>query len=196
MKIIKDVKLAFGQQLKKYRAVAGLSQKEYGEVVGVDQSYITKFESGKKDAQIENMQKHATVFGVNYYQLANPDFPIPTLKEMPYAIRRAAARAEKEREKQAAASDAKKEAGEKVYQTGSAKLLHGLINDGFFGEPRTSKEAFLKLNTQLKEDALSADHTKAIHKITATLSQGKFTSLLDKLEAAKGSTAVRFVEKG
>jgi transcriptional regulator with XRE-family HTH domain len=42
------VERAFGEQLREHRQAAGISQGALGDLVGVDQSYVNRLESGKR----------------------------------------------------------------------------------------------------------------------------------------------------
>jgi len=191
-----EAKVEFGIRFKLYRQASGLTQEEYADAyLNGNKSYVSQLERGQIDIQVNSMDQHAKHFGVRYFQLANPDFPVPTLAEMPAPIRRTAAKAAKEREKAEADRQAKREAGKGVYKTGTAAGLHTLITSGFFKTPRTSREVYLKLNPGVEGKALTSDQSKAIGQITGTLSKGRFAKLLDKLAPLPGSTAVRFVEK-
>lgn len=191
-----EAKVEFGIRFKLYREASGLTQEEYADTyLNGNKSYVSQLERGKIDIQVNSMDQHAKHFGVRYFQLANPEFPIPLLEEMPATIRRIAAKVAKKREKAEAERDAKREAGEKVYKTGTAADLHNLIVEGFFKKPRTSRETYLKLNPDVNSGSLTNDQNKAIGNITGTLSKGRFAKLLNKLDPAPGSTAVRFVEK-
>lgn len=192
MKVLSNVAEIFGKQLQKYRQEVGLTQEEYGKIHGVGQRYIASMELGKRDFQLNTMQKHASTFGVNYFQLGDPDFPIPRLDQMPTAIRRAAEKAAKKREKALVEKEAKRESGGKIYKVGTAAELHKLIAEGFFDVPRTSREAYLKLNPKIDEKELTEYDRIEIGKITGTLSKGKFTKLLDKLVPTDGNKAVKF----
>lgn len=191
-----EAKIEFGKQFRLYREASGLTQKEYADTyLNGNKSYISQLERGLIDIQVNSMDMHAQHFGVRYYQLANPNHPVPSLDEMPSAIRHVAEKAVEKRKKAEADKEVKRKAGEKVYQTGTAAELRKLITDGFFETPRTSREAYLKLNPDADGNSLTDDQSKAIGKITDTLSKGRFPKLLDKLDPEKGSTAVRFVNK-
>ncbi len=189
------VQVIFGEQFKRYRDAAGLEQQQIAKLIGKSPGHITQIENGNKDIQIKTMQECAIAFGVNHFELANPNHPIPTLAEMPAKIRKAAKAAEKARQQKEAAQQAQKEAGKPLYQTGMAKQLHQLVAEGFFARPRTSKDTYEKLHGKLKPGRVPEEIQKTIGTITGTLRNGRFAKLLDKLDPAPGTTAVRFVIK-
>lgn len=187
-------KKEFGKQLAKYRKVTGLTQEEYAKLKGTASSYISKLENGEVNIQVDSMKEHAATFGVTYYQIGNPDFPVPSLKEMPIEIQNASEEARQAREEKAKEKAAQKSRGE-VDKLWSAKKIHELLGKGFFKEPHTSKEVFLTLNPAIKDKEEIKKYSIEIGKITASLSSGKFAVLLEKLPPLEGETTVRFVEK-
>ncbi len=48
-----------GEQIRKYRKEAGLSQKELGQKLGVSQQHIAQYESGKRIPKLETINKIA-----------------------------------------------------------------------------------------------------------------------------------------
>lgn len=190
-----DIKILFGNQLKNYRLAAGLTQEEYAGLLDTGQSYINKLEQGKLNPSLMTMQTHADLFGVMCYQLMDPTFPIPLLSKMPAEIRKAAKVAEKNRLRKETEKQGQRDAGEPIYQIGRAKHLHQLIADGFFDEPRTSKDAYEKMHGKLGAGQIPKSIQKAIGTITGTLRNGRFAKLLDKLEPVAGNSNVRFVLK-
>ena len=55
--------------LRKYRKAKGLKQKELADLVGVSESLISQFESGKKHPSFETALKIAEVLGCETYDL-------------------------------------------------------------------------------------------------------------------------------
>lgn len=187
-------KKEFGKQLAKYRKVTKLTQEEYAKYKGTDSSYISKLERGEVNIQVDSMKEHAATFGVFYYQMGNPNHPVPSLEEMPIEIQRASEEARQAREEKAKEKAEQKGRGE-VDRLWSAKKIHELLGKGFFKEPRTSKEVFLKLNPAIKDKEEIKKYSIEIGKITASLSSGKFAVLLEKLPPLEGEASVRFVKK-
>lgn len=62
-----------GEQIKKYRKEAGLSQKELGQKLGVSQQHIAQYESGKRIPKLETINKIAGALNVGVRRLY-PDF--------------------------------------------------------------------------------------------------------------------------
>lgn len=162
--------------------------------MGTHKPYISKLEKGQMNPTFDVLVNYAAFFGVQYYELGNPKVPVPEFDQLPAMTRKAIKklRVQKQAEKSNSAKvkALKKEEG----VPGRAKQLHNLVSTGFFKKSKTAKDAFLKLNPGLSEQNLGSYNVE-ISKITVTLSSGRFHKLLDKLEPAPGSTAVRFVIK-
>ena len=62
-----------GEQIKKYRKEAWLSQKELGERLGVSQQHIAQYENGKRIPKIETINNIAGALGIGIKKLY-PDF--------------------------------------------------------------------------------------------------------------------------
>lgn len=54
---MEDIKLAFGLRVKELRLEKGLSQEKLANLAGVDRTYMTQVENGKRNISIENIQK-------------------------------------------------------------------------------------------------------------------------------------------
>lgn len=180
--------------MRSFRKAATLSQRDFASFMDTGKTYISQLELGIANPTFEILIYYAAFFGVEYYELGNPDFPVPTFDQLPAATRRAIHKLKKQQREAKEKAEVEKAANKEEGVPGRAKQLHALVASGFFKKPKTAKNAFLKLHPGITEKQLS-DHTAEIGKITVTLSQGKFPKLLDKLEPAPGSTAVRFVEK-
>ena len=77
-----SVKDQFATQLKAYRNKLGISQEDLAEAVDKQQPYIANVENSDIGIGIENMAEISACFGVKYYELANPLFPIPSKAEL------------------------------------------------------------------------------------------------------------------
>ncbi len=158
-------------------------------------NYISEVENGSANPSFEILIRYATFFGVEYHQMGNPDYPVPTFEQLPAATRKAITQLKKQQDAAKAKAQETKAANKTDGVPGRAQQLHTLVASGFFKTPRTGKDAFVKLNPNINKKDLGK-HSAEIGKIAVTLSSGKFAKLLDKLEPVEGSTAVRFREKG
>lgn len=62
-----------GQRLRSYRAAAGLSQEQMGDMVGVSFQQIQKRESGANRVSCGTLLKYSRVLGVPIIKLIDPD---------------------------------------------------------------------------------------------------------------------------
>lgn len=200
MKIFVDAELVseevgvFGRQIQVYRKAAGLTQQDFAYFMDTDSSYISKLEKGLTNLSLEMMIRYAGFFGVKHYELSNPKFSTPAFDQLPAGTRKAITKLKTQQQKTKDSAEKTKAANKAEGVPGRARQLHGLVASGYFKRSRTAKDIFIKLNPSVPKKDLHA-YAEELGKITTTLSQGKFPRLLDKLEPALGSTAVRFVVK-
>ncbi|QMW06363.1 helix-turn-helix domain-containing protein [Spirosoma foliorum] len=61
-----DIKEKVGTQIKEARKSKGMTQKELGDKLGVSDSTVTQYESGKQNLTIETLHKIAEAIGVTF----------------------------------------------------------------------------------------------------------------------------------
>ena len=59
---------SIGNQLKKVRLERGLSQREVAEALGVEQNYISRYESGQRQMDIQTLEALANILNVRFVQ--------------------------------------------------------------------------------------------------------------------------------
>ena len=59
-----DIKLLVGKRVKELRNRLGISQEELADLAGLDRTYITSVECGKRNISIVNIEKLATALNV------------------------------------------------------------------------------------------------------------------------------------
>lgn len=123
-----SAKITFGQQLRLYRERAGLTQEEFADFHKTDKSFITKVENGKTAVGIDLMEAYAETFGVEYYEMGNPNFKIPALSKMPAALHQYIAKVKEERNAR------KQEPGLKI-----TVYLDPIIASNFLAMPKTAR---------------------------------------------------------
>ena len=64
-----DVKSVLGDNLKRYRKQAELSQEELGHKIDADQAYISRLEAGQLNPTLESISELATALGVTVENL-------------------------------------------------------------------------------------------------------------------------------
>lgn len=62
-----------GDQIRKYRKKAGLTQKELGRRLGISQQQIGQWETGKTNPKIETLQKIADVLGESLFMFLDDE---------------------------------------------------------------------------------------------------------------------------
>lgn len=68
----------YGERVKAYRKKANISQEVLANIAEVHQPYIASIEKGDVNIGILTQETISSTFGVKYYQLSDPDFPIPS----------------------------------------------------------------------------------------------------------------------
>ncbi|WP_020599874.1 helix-turn-helix domain-containing protein [Spirosoma panaciterrae] len=61
-----DIKQKIGQQIREARKAKGLTQKELGEKLGVSESTVNQYESGKQNLTVDTITKIAEALGVKF----------------------------------------------------------------------------------------------------------------------------------
>lgn len=65
IQVEKGVKERVGEMIRETRKAKGLTQKELGEKLGISESAVSKYESGKENPTAELIQKVADALGVS-----------------------------------------------------------------------------------------------------------------------------------
>ena len=60
-----DIKLSVGKRVKELRNKLGISQQEFADLAGLDRTYITSVECGKRNISIVNIEKLARALKVS-----------------------------------------------------------------------------------------------------------------------------------
>ena len=64
-----DIIKVFGDNLKKYRKQAGLSQEAFADKCGLHRTYISAVECYRRSIALENVQRIADALGIETYKL-------------------------------------------------------------------------------------------------------------------------------
>lgn len=83
----KSIWQAFGNQVEKARRFYQLRQKDVALLAGLSQSEYSKIENGTAKVGSDKWQMVARVYGLHYWELANPAFNLPAPSELPDAIK-------------------------------------------------------------------------------------------------------------
>ena len=66
-----DIKLLVGKRVKELRNELGISQEELADLAGLDRTYITSVECGKRNISIVNIEKLAKALKVSLAEFFN-----------------------------------------------------------------------------------------------------------------------------
>lgn len=82
----KNAKQEYAERLKAFRKKAEVSQENLAKAIAVHQPYIAAIESGSLSIGIDKQEEIASFFGVKYYNLADPEYPLPSKQELRESI--------------------------------------------------------------------------------------------------------------
>ena len=71
---------AIGNKIKELREKAGLSQTHIAQLLGIDQSTISKCEKGERQFQVDHLERLGNLFGLSLGDLMNEDLPVAHLQ--------------------------------------------------------------------------------------------------------------------
>lgn len=71
-----DVKRLFGERVREFRSRLGISQEELGDRAGLDRTYVSSIERGRRNVALENICRLATALEVDPGHLIS-GFPSP-----------------------------------------------------------------------------------------------------------------------
>lgn len=71
---MEDIKLAFGKRVKELRLQKGISQEKLANIAGVDRTYMTQVENGKRNISIENVRKICIALNVSISDFFNVNY--------------------------------------------------------------------------------------------------------------------------
>lgn len=66
-----DIKILVGKRVKELRNKLGVSQEELADLAGLDRTYITSVESGRRNISIVNIEKLAKALNVTLAEFFN-----------------------------------------------------------------------------------------------------------------------------
>ncbi len=69
-----DIRQVFGDNLRRFRTQAGLSQEAVAERMGVDRAYVSSMERGQQNVTLLTLWHTAQALGVKPVDLLNEDF--------------------------------------------------------------------------------------------------------------------------
>lgn len=84
-----NVSIEFGFQLSKYLAHFELIEADLARVFNTNSHYVKEILTGKKGTTLKTAEKYSNFFGTRYYELANPNFPMPNFESLPNTTKEA-----------------------------------------------------------------------------------------------------------
>ncbi len=72
--------LSIGQKVKRFRELAGLSQIQIAQYLGIDQSTISKCEKGERHFQMDQLEQLSNLFGITLADLVNGEESLAPLQ--------------------------------------------------------------------------------------------------------------------
>lgn len=131
----------FADQIKKYLKHFKMLTSDLGAQIGTEATDIRRIIEYEKSVGIKRAERIAGVFGLRYYEFANPDHPLPLLKELPQKTQKVI-----------------EERKIKGYKVNSRKAnlnlpryLKALIERGELDQPTTSRQLLEKLPPVIQE---------------------------------------------
>lgn len=73
------IKTIVGNAIRQYRNKAGYSQETFAKIVGLDRTYISSVEQGKRNISIENLNKISIALDIPAANLFNTSFSIDNI---------------------------------------------------------------------------------------------------------------------
>lgn len=134
-----DTKKEFGEIARRYREHFGFGQHDIGELSDLTQPEYSNIENGEKSIDIDRVDQVAEAYGLRYYEMSNPKFPIPAFAELP-AKTQAKILEIRDRPKKT-----------KNYKIDLAGELDKIIESGFIDQPRTALEIWEQLPEELRK---------------------------------------------
>ena len=61
--------VSIGDNIRKYRKIKNITQKELGETIGISNTYLSDIETGRTNPSIKTLKKIAKGLEINYMEL-------------------------------------------------------------------------------------------------------------------------------
>lgn len=71
---MEDIKIAFGKRVKELRLQKGISQEKLANIAGVDRTYMTQVENGKRNLTIEKIRQICKGLNISLSDFFNSDY--------------------------------------------------------------------------------------------------------------------------
>ncbi len=139
MKTELEYKIEFGKQIKKFLNASGLSENDLAKLINSSIKNVTEIINGNVGLNIDKMIKIASIFNVTYYNLANPNFPLPDFMDLDKPTKDLI--------------EKRKITGVKTIDKNHtlANELNRLIKEGKLNQPNTAQNLLAYMDPSLKE---------------------------------------------
>ena len=71
---MEDIKIAFGKRVKELRLQKGISQEKLANIAGLDRTYMTQVENGKRNLTIEKIRQICKGLNISLSDFFNSDY--------------------------------------------------------------------------------------------------------------------------
>lgn len=134
-----DAKIEFGKQAKIYREHFELTQEDVSILLGILQPDYSEIEAAKKSIGLDRAELVACVYGIRYYQMANPVYPFPVFNRLPKKTQKAILN--------------RKQIGAQIrdYYNDVAGNLDKILDTNFLNTPKTAEQIWDQLPEMVKE---------------------------------------------
>ncbi|WP_214228827.1 helix-turn-helix transcriptional regulator [Pedobacter sp. B4-66] len=162
-----NAKGEFGKRARVYREHFNLNQEDLATLMDILQPDYSEIESAKKSIGLDRAQLVATVYGIKYYSMADPNYPIPQFDQLPIATQNAIS--------------IRKEVGlnPRDYNVNLADNLNNVLNSDFLNTPHTAEEIWAQLPEEVRNKVEP-------RRITDLLGKSPRNSIIQKIPASAG----------
>ena len=174
----KNYSRKYGKQVEKYLKKTSLTTADLAKLTRSNTDNVRAIIKGEVGLTLSKMVKIAELFGITYYEFANPDFPIPFYEQLP--------------EKTKEVIERRKKTGTPIrdYSALLAKNLDRLIQEDKITVPTTSTLLLKQMDKQL-EDRNPSEITNLLRKPP----RNKFIVPLTRIGAQHVFIMKEFLEK-
>lgn len=172
----------FGEQIKTYLKRFKLYPEDIAYALKTNAESIVKIINGDKSVYLETVEKIADIFGVKYYQMADPEFPLPSKKNLPENTKTLI-------EERKASGEPKKYGDHDLNQE-----LDKIFRGNFLEIPRTTTEIANELPRSIPSTVRTAS------RVSDAIKKGTWEGLIAKLPKPDGERQryqlVKFIGNG
>ncbi|SFJ60439.1 hypothetical protein [Myroides guanonis] len=140
----------FGKQVQRYLEHYEIEIVDVVDNLKTNSTYVRKLIKGEITFSFDKMTAIASIFGLPYYKFADPDYPLPKLKDLP------------EETQKIIKNRANKGKITKDFTNSMALALEALIEKGALLRPTTSKILFAQIDPAITKGRKSTEITSLL----------------------------------